>query len=72
MRLFWRGQEIGEVSTRGEECVVRCFHPRRNLLFRTERANWDKGRVVHTEVHNNVVYDVLPMTCGAVRALLCR
>jgi hypothetical protein len=23
-------------------------------------------------IHNSVVYDVLPMTCSAVRALLCR
>jgi hypothetical protein len=27
---------------------------------------------IHIAIHNNVVYDVLPMTCGAVRALLCR
>jgi hypothetical protein len=26
---------------------------------------------IHIAIHNNVVYDVLPMTCGAVRALPC-
>ena len=27
---------------------------------------------IHMAIHNNVVYDVLPMTSGAVRALPCR
>jgi hypothetical protein len=27
---------------------------------------------IHIAIHNNVVYDVLPMTYGAVRALPCR
>jgi hypothetical protein len=27
---------------------------------------------IHTAIHNNDAYDVLPMTCGAVRALPCR
>ncbi len=27
---------------------------------------------IHIAIHNNVVYDVLPMTCSAVRALPCR
>jgi hypothetical protein len=26
---------------------------------------------IHIAIHNNVAYDVLPMTCSAVRALLC-
>jgi hypothetical protein len=29
-------------------------------------------RAIHIAIHNNVVYDVLPMTSGAVRPLLCR
>src|SRR5258708_40228435 len=27
---------------------------------------------IHMAIHNNVAHDVLPMTCGAVRALPCR
>jgi hypothetical protein len=35
---------------------------------RTARAM----RAIHIAILNNVVYDVLPMTSGAVRPLLCR
>jgi hypothetical protein len=32
----------------------------------------DRSHAIHIAIHINVVYDVLPMTCGAVRALPCR
>src|ERR1700730_8438210 len=32
----------------------------------------DRSYAIHIAIHINVVYDVLPMTCSAVRALLCR
>ncbi len=31
----------------------------------------DRVRAIHTAINNNVVYDVLPMTCSALRALPC-
>jgi hypothetical protein len=35
-----------------------------------DQTSW--AIVIHSAIHNNVVYGVLPRTCGAVRALPCR
>ena len=40
----------------------------RKLLARYDRQK----HAIHVAIHIGVVYDVLPMTSSAVRALLCR
>jgi hypothetical protein len=43
-----------------------------NLKLLAGPARLTEVRAIHTAIHNNVVYPVLPMTSGAVRALPCR
>jgi hypothetical protein len=72
--------ESRQSSTAAQRRLVRWakVHPWRwpgpHLLHEITRRSLQltEGFAIHIAIHNNDAYDVLPMTCGAVRALPCR
>jgi len=57
-------------ETRGNFISVH-YAPVPNGVLGLETTHCNNS-VIHIAIHNSGVYDVLPMTYSAVRALLCR